>query len=491
MTNIRFGTDGWRGLIARDFTFDNVALCAQGMASYLQKEGEAEKGVVVGYDTRFASREFAECVAEVLVGNGIRVALATSPAPTPVISYQVLLRKAAGAAIITASHNSALWNGFKYKPSYAGSATPEITNALEAEIECAQETGPHSLPLEVGRKEGLVEDIDPMPPYLDHLQNLVDIPALASAGLSVQVDAMYGAGAGYLPALLYGGSTHTAEIHGQRNPAFPGISQPEPIEKNLGQLSTAVTEQGSDVGIALDGDADRVGVVDEKGTFLTSLQVFALLALYLLETEGRRGALVKSLTSTSMVHRLGERHGVPVFETPVGFKYIGPIMMQEDALIGGEESGGFGFRGHIPERDGILSGLYFLSLMAKMRKSPSELVDYLYGQVGPHHYRRLDVPFHSQDRERLQRKLLQTKVQNIGGLAVVASDDLDGRRFVLPNAWVVVRFSGTEPLLRIYGEAESPEKVQQILQGHGHLPGNLGETSSTHSTTSNPRRVTA
>ena len=465
MADIRFGTDGWRGLIARDFTFDNVALCAQGLANYLKRQGTAEKGVAIGYDTRFASREFAQCVAEVLAGNGVPVALATAPAPTPVITYQVLQRQAAGAAIITASHNSALWNGFKYKPPYAGSATTEITDTLEAEIQLAQRVTPSTTPLESTRREGLVEDMDPMPPYLEHLRELVDTSSLSSAGLRVQTDAMYGAGAGYFQALLGGGTTQVIELHGERNPAFPGISQPEPIEKNLGQLSSAVVDGRGDVGIALDGDGDRVGIIDEKGRFITPLQTFALLALYLLETEGRTGALVKSTTATSMVQRLGKRYDVPVFETPVGFKHIGQVMMQEDALMGGEESGGFGFRGHIPERDGILSGLYFLSFMAQTGKRPSELVEYLYDLVGPHHYNRLDISFLPRDRDRLQQVLSEARAKDIAGHRVTDRDQLDGWRFFLGNAWVIVRFSGTEPLLRIYVEAESPDKVQELLEG--------------------------
>ena len=465
MTEIKFGTDGWRGLIARDYTFANVALCAQGMASYLQHEGTDIRGAVVGFDTRFASAEFAQRVAEVLAGNGIRVALTHSPSPTPVISYQVLYRKAGGAAIITASHNSALWNGFKFKPAYAGSASPEITQALEAEISAAAAAGVCSMPLEEARREGLIEEFDPAPLYFEQIERLVSLPSIKSAGLKVQVDAMFGAGMGYIPALIGDGTTHVREIHGERNPAFPGLDQPEPIEKNLGQLSRAVVDYDADVGIALDGDADRLGVVDEKGRFLTPLQVFALLALYLLEFEGSRGPMVKSLTTTSMIRRLGELYGVPVHETPVGFKYIGPVMMKENALIGGEESGGYGYRGHIPERDGILSALYFLSLMVKTGKRPSELVDYLYDKVGPHHFKRIDVEFAPEDRPGLEAKLQRSDVNEIGGLKVASTDDLDGRRFILPNSWVMTRFSGTEPLLRVYAEADSPYNVQKSLDG--------------------------
>ncbi len=463
MTAIKFGTDGWRALIARDFTFDNVALCAQGVASYLLQEGMADKGLVVGYDTRFASAEFASQVAEVMAGNGIRVLLCDKACPTPVVSYSILNQKAAGAAIITASHNPPLWNGFKYKPHYAGSATPEITTRLEEEIDKAAVSGVNSLSLERARSKELVRELDPMPPYLKQLGRLVDIKLIASAGLTVVVDAMYGAGGGYLPLLLGGGATKLREINGEPNPAFPGIRQPEPIAPNLQRLSHLVVEEGADVGIALDGDADRLGVIDEKGTFITTLQAFALLALFLLEVKGERGPLVKSLTSTAMLDSLGELYQVPVYEAPVGFKYIGPLMMQEDALMGGEESGGFGFRGHIPERDGILSGLLLLELMARTQRSPSELIQHLYSQVGPHFYSRRDVTFASEQRRQLQAKLDALNVDEVAGLPVRGVDYVDGKRFKFDHAWLLLRFSGTEPLLRLYAEAESPERVEELL----------------------------
>ncbi len=468
MAIIRFGTDGWRGLIARDFTFDNVALCAQGVANYLHKEGRAGDGLVVGYDTRFASEEFACLVAEVMAGNGIATLLSDRAAPTPVVSYNILRHKAAGGAIITASHNPALWNGFKYKPDYAGSASPEVTARLEQEIERAETDGVSSMPLHKAGDEGFVRSIDPTTPYLEQIARLVDIEAISGAGLSIVADAMHGAGAGYLRSILpqSGDRSRVLEINDERNPAFPGMERPEPIAANLSSLSRLVVEKGADVGIAFDGDADRVGIIDEKGTFITTLEAFALLALYLLEIKGARGALVKSLTSTSMVYRLGEKYDVPVFETPVGFKYICPIMLRENALMGGEESGGYGFRGHIPERDGILSGLLLLEYMAKTGKRPSELMERLFEVVGPHHYQRRDISFPPEDRVGLQLKLDSSDLNEMAGMSVVSTDAIDGRRFKFSsNAWLLIRFSGTEPLLRIYAEAESPEKVGQLLDG--------------------------
>jgi phosphomannomutase len=470
---IKFGTDGWRGIIAQDFTFDNVRYCAQGVSRYLLERGLAQRGLVVGYDTRFASEDFAQAVAEVVAGNGITTHLCQEAAPTPVISYNVVHLQAGGAAIITASHNPARWNGFKYKPEYAGSASPEIVTALEEHIAAVSTHGAViSMPWDRALDLGTGKSIDPASPYLAHVARLVDLQGVKDAGLRVVADAMYGAGAGYFPSLLSGGNIRVQEIHGERNPLFPGMAQPEPVAHNLAGLSRAVVEQGADVGLALDADADRFGLVDEKGNFITPLQVFALLALYLLETRGERGALVKSITATSMVYRLGELFSVPVYETPVGFKYIGPIMSQENALMGGEESGGFGFRGHIPERDGILSGLFLLDMMVKTGKRPSELIEYLYSRVGPHHYRRDDVSFDAERRGAVEKRLREARPDTLGGTKVTRQDNVDGVRFILKDgAWAIIRFSGTEPLLRIYAEGESPERVDILISEARGLAG--------------------
>ena len=460
-SDIRFGTDGWRAIIAEDFTFANVARCAQGLADYLNNLGNADQGLVVGYDTRFLSRNFAETVAGVCAGNGIRVYFSKKAAPTPVMSFNVLHLRAAGAAIITASHNPGIWNGFKFKPEYAGSATQEITDQLEAAIKAG--AGPTFVPLERARDQGLIIDIDPDPPYLERIGVLVDLQAIRDAGLAVSVDAMFGAGGGYLPGLVSGGPTKVEEIHGLPNPAFPGMEQPEPIAHNLVSLIERVMSEKASVGLALDGDADRLGVVDEDGRFVTTLEVFSLLALYLLEVKGLRGPLVKGVTSSMMLNKLGTKFGVDVHEMRVGFKYIGPKMSQVDALMAGEESGGFAFRGHIPERDGILSGLYLLEYMAQTGKSPSQLVDHLFEQVGSHYYNRRDLSFDPNDRERIDQRLRSSQLRELAEMPVRSSDDIDGRRLIFDDAWLVSRFSGTEPLLRIYAEADRPEKVAALL----------------------------
>jgi phosphomannomutase len=458
---IRFGTDGWRAIIAQDFTFDNVARCAQGLANYLRERGTADRGLVVGYDTRFLSREFAETVAGVVAGNGIKVHLCQHSAPTPVVSFNVLHHRTAGAAIITASHNPGIWNGFKFKPEYAGSATQEITDQLEAKIR--QIEGVKSITLEAGRDEGLIVDINPTPPYMEKVQELVDLPAIKSAGFRVLVDSMFGAGAGYIPNLLAGGTTAVEEMNGYRNPAFPGMEQPEPIAHNLTTLSRRVRDEGAVVGLALDGDADRLGLMDEKGNFISTLEVFSLLALYLLEVKDQRGDIVKGVTASQMLNKLAQKYGVGVHEMRVGFKYIGPTFSEVNGLIGGEESGGYAFRGHIPERDGILSGLYVLEYMARSGKSPSQLVEHLFEQVGPHYYQRRDFTFNPQDRERIQQLLRSPDLTELAGMPVRGSDEIDGRRLFFDNAWLASRFSGTEPLLRIYCEADCLERVNQLL----------------------------
>ena len=461
-SNIHFGTDGWRAVIARDFTFDNVARCAQGLSDYLHVQGSASKGLVVGYDTRFLSRNFAETVAQVVAANGITVYLSCDPAPTPVLSFNVLHLQAAGAAIITASHNPGIWNGFKFKPEYAGSASQEITDDLESAINSA--ATPRSLSLQQARSQGLVADVDPAPPYLQRIESLVDLQAIRSAGLDVSVDAMFGAGGGYLPSILSGGVTTITEIRGRPNPAFPGMAQPEPIASNLISLISRIREHNSSVGLALDGDADRVGVVDENGRFITTLEVFSLLALYLLESKALRGPLVKGVTSSIMLNKLGEQFGVDVYELPVGFKNIGPKMSQVDALIAGEESGGFAFRGHVPERDGILSGLYILEYMARTGNSPSQLLDRLFDRVGPHAFHRRDLVFDHDDRSRLEQLLEDGGLTELAGMPVRRSDQVDGRRLIFDEAWLAARFSGTEPLLRVYAEAPSSEKVTALLE---------------------------
>ena len=415
---IKFGTDGWRGIIAQDFTFDNVRACAQGVADYLKGAGLAGRGLIIGYDTRFASEDFARAAAEVAAGNGIKVYLCSKATPTPVISYGVLAQKTGGAIIITASHNPANWNGFKYKNEAGSSAPPRVTTEIEKRIAQTLTSGKiNHIPLAQALDQRLVQYLDLAPIYVKQIAGLVDLNRLRQARLKVIVDSMYGAGAGYFKTLLDGGTLKLIEINSECNPLFPGIS-PEPIAANLAKLSATVKKQKADVGLATDGDGDRIGIVDEKGIFLTQLQVFALLCLYLLEVRGERGAMVKTITTTTMLDRLGEIYNVPVYETPVGFKYVAEKMIATKALVGGEESGGYGFRGHVPERDGILAGLYFIDFMLKTGKTPSQLLEYLYRKVGPHHYQRRDINFPENERPAIIKRISDNLPQSLDGVKV-------------------------------------------------------------------------
>ena len=472
MTSIKFGTDGWRAIIADEFTFANVRACAQATARYFRNAGAASGGIVVGYDTRFASEEFAAAVAEVLAANDVPVMLCDRAAPTPVIGFNIRRLNAGGGIVITSSHNPALYSGFKVRTDQASAAPPEVLSQIEGRIPEALGGAVERMSLEEAKGKGLVRTFDPRADYLRHLSELVEIGRLREAGLRVVVDPMHGAGAGYLRELLAGGRTEVTEIRSERNPAFPGMHNPEPIARNLEATREAVVQQEAEVALATDGDADRIGVIDQRGEFIDQLRVFALLAYYLLEVRGLRGPIVKSVTTTSMVQRLGELYGVPVYETGVGFKYLGPKMIETDALIAGEESGGFAFRGHLPERDGILSGLYILDLMARRRKSLPELIEEVFAKVGPHYYDRIDITMSPAERDRIAALLPGLQPQAIDGLKVTGYDRTDGLRFLLEGgAWALIRLSGTEPLMRIYTEVREGDQVQPVLEAVRELTG--------------------
>ncbi len=388
------------------------------------------------------------------------------------ISYGVIARKAAGAVVITASHNPAQWSGFKLKTEDGAGAPPEATAEMEKRIAAIGQVS--HLPLPQAIEKGLVEYTDLSPAYVEHIAGIIDRDGLRRAGLKVVFDPMHGTGAGYLSSLLDGGQTAITEINGEHNPLFPGMHQPEPIAANLGGLSAAVKERKAAVGIATDGDADRLGIVDENGVFLTTLQVYALLCLYMLEVRGERGTIVKTINSSSMLYRLGEIYGVKVEETPVGFKHIAKLMLDKDrdVLIGGEESGGYGFRDHMPERDGILAGLYFLDLMAQTGKSPSQLVSYLYSKVGPHHFHRIDAGFPADERQAIIEWLKSNPPDKIDGAEVLRVDTWDGFRYALAGGgWLLIRFSGTEPVLRLYAESGSPERANRLLEEGKRIAG--------------------
>ncbi|RLC85670.1 MAG: phosphoglucomutase/phosphomannomutase family protein [Chloroflexi bacterium] len=468
VNDIRFGSDGWRGRIAEEYTFDNVRRVAQAVADYFCKEtGTASQGIVVGYDCRFASEYFAATVAEVLVGNRVPVFLAREAMPTPIISFSALSRRAAGAVIITASHNPPTDNGFKVRDQRGAAIAPEGLKRIEARI-------PDSLK-DVKRaslESGLVETFDPAPAYIEYVKEHVDLEPIKQAGLKVAYDAMWGVGAGWLARLLEGGATTICSIRGERNPAFPGMRQPEPIPPNVDALLKEVVAEGADVGIANDGDADRIGMADEKGNFVTQLQVGGLLALYLLEMRGQRGPIVKTLSSTVMINRLGQKFGLDVFDTGIGPKHVGKKFIETDAMLGATESGGFILPG-LPERDGILAALYILDMMARAGKRPGQLLEWLYETVGArYYYRRIDTRFPTERREAVQQRVRDAAPSTIGGLAVTGLDTLDGFKFNLADGgWLLVRFSHTEPILRVYCETTDESRVELLLDEGLELAG--------------------
>lgn len=473
MTNpIKFGTDGWRAAIAETYTFDNVRIVAQATANFLKNKGQAGDPFVVGYDFRFGSEFFAAAVAEVLAANGIHVLLAAQAAATPGVSYSILTHHAAGAAMITASHNPWTDNGYKYKPEYAGSADPETVSAIEQEAETVfTRGGVQRMDLEDALAQGKVERFEVAPTYLERLAEIVDPAPIRGSSLKVVVDPMYGAGMGYLPTLLNGGSLQLWELNDYRNPFFGGVN-PEPIAVNLGKLMAAVPERNADVGLALDGDADRFGLVDEKGHFINQLLVYGLLIMYLLEKKGWRGAIVKSVSTTSLANRLGEKYGVDVIETPVGFKYIGPAMREHDAMIGGEESGGYAFRGHIPERDGSLAALYVMEMLQAYNLPMSKIVQHLQEEAGPSYYERIDVRFPEEKREEVYGRFAGEHPSDLAGQKIDHVQTLDGYKYFLQDgSWLLVRSSGTEPLIRLYTEATSLDMAQRVLAAGKEMAG--------------------
>jgi alpha-D-glucose phosphate-specific phosphoglucomutase len=460
---IKFGTDGWRGEIAEDYTFDNLRRAAQGFASYLLEQGKQGQWVVVGHDKRFHSENFAASSSEVLAGNGLNVYLTDGATPTPVIAYAVVDKKACGAVNITASHNPPTDNGFKVRDENGGAIDPDGLKRIEALIPDSVEEVKR-LKLSEGMRDGKIVMFDASESYIVNLQKLVDLQKIKDAGFTVLVDAMWGNGAGWFPRLLEGGKTQVIEIHNQRNPSFPEMKRPEPIRPNIDVGLQATVENHADVLLVTDGDADRCGIGDENGEFINQLRVYALLALYLLEVRGERGAIVKTLSTTTMLNKLGKLYDVPVYETGVGFKYVAPKMMETNAMIGGEESGGYAFRGNVPERDGILANLYFLDFMVRTGKKPTELLKMLFDKVGEHYYDRIDTPF-TGDRKSREQAILDANPQTLGGLKVTELVTRDGFQFKLEDGgWLLIRFSGTEPIVRVYCETTHQDKVKAILQ---------------------------
>lgn len=461
---IKFGTDGWRGRIAAEYTFEAVRRCADGYAKYVLEIEGSDRPVVIGYDQRFGSEDFATATAEVLAGNGLQVLLTEGATPTPVISHAVAANQGAGAVNITASHNPPSDNGFKVRNRYGGAVAPEGLRRIEELIPDRGDRIP-AQDFDQALTEGSIRKFDPAPSYLQKIGQLVDLEPIRASGLTVLVDAMWGNGAGWFPRLLEGGSVQVNEIHNVRNPSFPEMTRPEPIPPNVDVGLAATVEQQADVLVVTDGDADRVGLGDERGEFIDQLRVYGLLAYYLLEVRGERGPIVKTISTTGLLHKLAKLYDVPVYETGVGFKYVAPKMLEVDALIGGEESGGFAFRGHVPERDGILAGLYILDMMVRLERKPSALIDLLFEKVGPSYYHRIDTPMEASERPQKEALIEAAEPEVIGGLKVTGINRLDGHKFELEDGgWLLIRFSGTEPIVRVYCETTEEARVDPILK---------------------------
>jgi phosphomannomutase len=474
---IVFGTDGWRARIGEEYTYDNVRRCAQGVAEWVIAQGTQAKGVVVGFDRRFSSEYFATAAAEVLLAHDIGVLMATEAIPTQVTSYEVVERGAACAVVITASHNPWTDNGFKIKSPTGAAADPQLLHAVEASIAANASGTPPRRPYAEAEAAGDVEYLDPFAGYERYVRRSLDLDALKAAEMRVLVEPLYGSGAGWISRLLAGGTIVVDEIHAERNPWFGGVN-PEPIRPHVDEALQRVRDGGYDVGLLLDGDADRAGAADEHGKFIHQLQCYGLLAYYMLEHRGERAPLVTTVNETSMAFRLGEAYGVDVHETPVGFKYVGPKMIETGAMMGGEESGGYGFRMHLPERDGIYADLLLLDLFirerAAGRATVSEAVAHLHEVAGPSFYLRTDVHTDRASYPALKTRLLaelgEHSPAKLGGRPVdrtVSLDTGDGFKFwVDDGSWLLVRFSGTEPLVRVYVEASSAE-LRDVLLAEG------------------------
>ncbi|MBI3541329.1 MAG: phosphoglucomutase/phosphomannomutase family protein [Deltaproteobacteria bacterium] len=461
---IKFGTDGWREIIGRDFTFENVERVAQAYADLMTspvgvQNFEPLHAIPLGFDRRFLSDEFAKTVACVLAGNELSVLLSQDYCPTPCISWTTKSRKAPGGVVITASHNPFQWNGIKFKESYGGSASPAFTQQIEERIEKNEKREIKKLSFEEGVKQQLIQFFDPTKEYVQQLRSFVDLKQILKANLKIAYDPLYGAGAGYLAKVL---EQPLHEIHGEANPGFGGL-HPEPIEKNLSALMNLVRQECFDVGLATDGDADRIGAVDEAGNFVTPQQIYVLLLSHLIE-KGNRGDIVKTVSTTHMIDRIAAKHGLKVHETPIGFKHICSKFLEIEPLMGGEESGGIGIPSHVYERDGLLAGLLLLEIMALKKKGLKALLQDLTQEFGSFVFKREDVPLTTADSSRLRETMGRLNPSTVGSYRVRQTNRLDGVKLVFDEGWLLFRLSGTEPLIRLYAEAKEPALVNSLLQ---------------------------
>ena len=473
---IHFGTDGWRAGISDSFTFHNLRMVTQAIAdavaasdwtSAIPVEPPPDpRRMVVGFDTRFMSDRYAQEVARVLAANDYTVYLAHADAPTPAISFAVRNLNAAAGVMITASHNAPRYNGVKLKSAYGGSSLPEQCREVEVYLNDNEENGrgPNLMDIDQAREAGKVVRFNPIPAYNEHLRKLIDFDAIAESPRRVVVDSMYGAGRGVIRSILQGTGCDVQEIRAEMNPGFGGV-HPEPIARNLVALQRAVGSGLGDFGLATDGDADRIGAMDERGNFVDPHKIMALSLRHLVQRRGWRGSVVRTVSTTRMIDRLANKYGLTLHETPVGFNHIADYMMKEDVLIGGEESGGISFKGHIPEGDGILMGLLVIEMMSTCGCSMTDLVDDLLAEVGPVIYDRKDLRLrHPVSKDQMTNKLKNEAPQSLGGESVVEVSALDGVKYILADdSWLLIRPSGTEPVLRVYAEGRTNQMVKALL----------------------------
>jgi len=477
MTSIKFGTDGWRAIIGEDFIPSNIEKVIQAFSDLFKNpsplrgegarragEGGGERGikVIVGFDRRNQSPESAKLAAEVLAGNGFTVLLSDQYCPTPCISWMVKTSDAFAGIIITASHNPSNWNGIKFKESYGGSAAPEYTNQVEAQILANEQSGREiqKMDLEKAKAAGLVQMFSPLKDYVNQMKSLLDLKAIEKAGVKILNDPLFGAGTGFMQHVV---PTKVDAIHTAADTSFGGLN-PEPIDKNLGELIGKMKTGQWDIGLATDGDADRIGAIDEKGNFVGSQQIFALLLKHYVENKKLKGAVVKSVSTTQMINRLCDKFGLPCFETPIGFRHISKLLVQHNALMGGEESGGISFEPHVHERDGILNGLFLVELMSIKGKKLSELVLELSQEVGQFYFDRLDLHCERQQIENYNKRLSESSLKEIAGMKIISVNTADGFKYTFEDSsWLLIRSSGTEPLVRVYAESGNKEKVIDLL----------------------------
>lgn len=473
---IHFGTDGWRAVISDTFTFHNLRMVTQAISDAVNSADwnngnvtdpdSRPREIVVGFDTRFLSDRYASEVARVLAANGYTVHLAHADSPTPAISYNVKNMKAIAGIMITASHNAPRYNGVKLKAGYGGSALSEQCRRVEVYLNDNEERarGPNLMDFEQARKLGLIHRFNPLPAYFDHLRTLINFDTIADNPQRLVVDSMYGSGRGVIKSLLQGTGCEVMEIRGEMNPGFGGV-HPEPIAKHLGALAGAISTHMGNFGLATDGDADRIGAMDERGSFVDPHKILALGICHLVEKRGWRGPVVRTVSTTRMIDRLAQKYNLPIYETPVGFNYIADYMLKEDILIGGEESGGISFRGHIPEGDGILMGLLILEMVSSTGGRLDELVKNLLDKVGPAYYQRNDLRLSKPvAKDQMKKLLMDSAPSRIGSEEIVEVSSLDGVKYLLADdSWLLIRPSGTEPVLRVYAEGRTQEIVRTLI----------------------------